>query len=250
MKFTREEYLKICDEIFDFVLETAQKYKIEHPSETYSEILKKRTLFPWLLRTGCYECTEYPVEAKEFTAMADIDFANACSKYRKIIPEIASANYATVICHNTDYAENMSLRWSDPHPDLPQNWCIFHMWNSKRPDSFLNDKRYFAECFIKIMDESRKKYPQYDTLYTFSWLLSEPRFQKFFPQEWHDNMTEPVDFIAANLGFLGQFITAKMTLNRKNAAKYLETGKLPFPPRSSHCSFENMKKHLLENFLN
>lgn len=249
MQFTREEYLEICREMFDFVLKSASRYKIDHPDEAYSEILKKRTLFSYLLREGCYECTTYPAEAEEFTAEADRDFQSACEKYKDIIPEIASQNYRTVTQWNEEYAPGMSLHWSDPHPDLAPNWCIFHMWNGKRPGSFLQDKRYFAECFMRIMEEARAKYPQYDTLYTFSWLLSEPRFQEFFPQEWRDNMTEGVDFIAANLGFLGQFLTSKMSLNRKTTAQYLASGKLPFAPRSSHCSFEAMKKHLTDNIL-
>lgn len=249
MKFTRQEYFDICDEMFDFVLKSAQKYKENHQQDAYSDILKKRTLFSYLLRDNCYEAKVYPIEAQDFMSMADSDFDAACRKYRKIIPEIASNNFDKVTRWNSDFAEGMSLRWSEPHPDLAPNWCIFHMWNGRRPGSFLQDKRYFAECFMRIMEEARAKYPQYDTLYTFSWLLSEPRFQEFFPQEWRNNMTEEVDFIAANLGFLGQFLTSKMSLNRKTAAQYLASGKLPFAPRSSHCSFEAMKKHLTDNIL-
>ena len=250
MKFTYDEYLNICTEMFDFVLAAAKRYKLDHNDECYSNILCRRTLLSYLLRSGCYECEIFPAEAEEFMAEADNDFEGACSKFKKIIPAVAAQNYQTVTQWNVKYGEGMSLCWSAPHPDLDKSWCVFHMWNGRRPDSFLNDKRYFAECFMKIMAESKAKYPQYDTLYTFSWLLSEPRFQEFFPQEWFDNMTEPVDFIAANAGFLGQFVTAKMSLNRKTAAKFLETGILPYRPCSSHCSFENMKKHLLKNFLN
>ena len=250
MKFTYDEYLNICTEMFDFVLAAAKRYKLDHNDECYSNILCRRTLLSYLLRSGCYECEFFPAEAEEFMAEADNDFEGACSKFKKIIPAVAAQNYQTVTQWNVKYGKGMSLCWSAPHPDLDKSWCVFHMWNGRRPDSFLNDKRYFAECFMKIMAESKAKYPQYDTLYTFSWLLSEPRFQEFFPQEWFDNMTEPVDFIAANAGFLGQFVTAKMSLNRKTAAKFLETGILPYRPCSSHCSFENMKKHLLKNFLN
>lgn len=250
MKFERSEYLEICREMFDFVLNAAEVYKKIHPEKSYSAILRHHTLFSYLMRKDVYECTNFPVEAEEFMAMADEDFAAAGKKYKEIIPQLASLNAEGVCKWHPEYGKNMSLRWSPPHPDLPENWCIFHMWNGCRPKSFLEDKKYFANCFLTIMDESVKKYPQYDTLYTFSWLLSEPRFKEFFPQEWHDNITEPVDFIAANLGFLGQFLTARMTLNRRTAAQYLESGKLPYLPRSSHCSFTSMKKHLQENILN
>ena len=249
MNYTQTEYLAVCRDLFDFVLKSAERYHADHPEESYSQILRQRTLLSYVLRETSSECEVFPEMAEAFLVEADSDFTAAAEKYREKIPELASRNAEGACSWNPQYAPGMSLRWSDPHPDLPENWCIFHMWNGRRPDSFLNDKRYFAECFMKIMAESKEKYPQYDTLYTFSWLLSEPRFQEFFPQEWVDNMTEPVDFIAANAGFLGQFITAKMTLNRKIAAKFIETGKLPFAPRSSHCSFEAMKKHLKDNII-
>lgn len=249
MEFTQDEYLAICREMFDFVLKSAARYKTDHETESYSDILKKRTLLSYLMRTGCYECTEFPLEVEDFLKLADEDFELASRKYHDIIPELASRNFQTVCQWNPEYAPGMSLRWSEPHPDLPENHCIFHMWNGRRPDSFLNDKRYFSECFIKIMEEAKKKYPAYDTLRTFSWLLSEPRFQEFFPQEWLDNMEEPVNFIAPNLGFLGQFLNSRMGLNRRTAAQFLSDGKLPYPPRASYCSFDSMKKHLEEKFL-
>lgn len=249
MNYTREEYLAICKDLFDFVLKSAERYYKDHPEDSYSEILRKHTMFSYLLRTGCYECDNFPELAEEFLTAADKNFTSAAEKYRVTIPELASWNVEGACRWNEEYAPGMSLRWSDPHPDLPENWCIFHMWNGRRPDSFLSDKRYFAECFMKIMEESVKKYPQYDTLYTFSWLLSEPRFQEFFPEEWVQNMSEKHQGIHANLGFLGQFLTSKMSLNKKTAAKYLETGILPYQPCSSHCSFENMKKHLEKHFL-
>lgn len=249
MIYTREEYLDICKELFDFVLKSAERYHMDHPEESYSDILRSHTMFSYLLRTGCYECQEYPSLAEEFLAESDKDFYSAAKKYRESIPELASWNVEGACRWNPDYDPGMSLRWSDPHPDLPQNWCIFHMWNGRSPESFLGDKWYFAECFMKIMEESVKKYPQYDTLYTFSWLLSEPRFQEFFPEEWVLNMSEKHQGIHANLGFLGQFLNSKMGLNKKTAAQYLETGILPYQPCSSHCSFESMKKHLQKYFL-
>lgn len=250
MNYTQTEYLAVCRDLFDFVLKSAERYHADHPEESYSQILRKRTLLSYVLRETSSECEVFPEMAEAFLMEADSDFTAAAEKYREKIPELASRNAEGACSWNPQYAPGMSLRWSDPHPDLPENWCIFHMWNGCRPQSFLSDKRYFAECFMKIMEESVRKYPQYDTLYTFSWLLSEPRFQEFFPDEWHQNMSEKHQGIHANLGFLGQFLTARMTLNRKTAAQYLETGRLPYQPCSSHCSFERMKEHLISNFLN
>lgn len=249
MEYTQDEYLLICRELFDFVLKSAGRYHQDHPEESFSEILRNHTLLSYLLRESCNECENFPEMAEDFLREADVNFMLAAEKYRDRIPELASKNVKGACSWNPAYEPGMSLRWSDPHPDLPPNWCIFHMWNGHRPQSFLRDKKYFAECFMKIMEDSVKKYPQYDTLYTFSWLLSEPRFQEFFPEEWIKNMGEKHPGIYANLGFLGQFLTAKMTLNRKTAAQYLETGVLPYQPCRSHCSFDNMKKHLLNNFL-
>ena len=131
---------------------------------------------------------------------------------------------------------------------LPSRWCVFHITNGIRPKSFLREDYYLAENFLTLMTEAEAEFG-YDTLYTFTWLNSHPRFLRFFPEEWQRNLGEPHPGIFANMGFLGQFLNAKGTLNRKTAEEYLSLGELPYPPRKSHCSFASMRKHLTETIL-
>ena len=119
--------------------------------------------------------------------------------------------------------------------------------NGIPPKSFLNEPDYFAGNLLRIMDEAEKDFPC-DTIYTFTWLNSEPRFLRFFADEWQENLSEPHPGISSNIGFLGQFINARGGLNRRTAEKFLETGELPFKPRRSHCSCAAMRAHLNRNF--
>ena len=249
MLYTEQEYLEICREMFDFLLKYVKRYKSDHPEESYSEILRNHSLLGFIIRNTSSECRDFPEEVVSFLSESDIDFETAGEKYRKIIPELASKNVEGAFSQNKKFVPGMSLRWSEPNPAVPENWTIFHMWNALKPSSFLSEPEYLAENFMIIMEEAQFAYPQFDTLYTASWLLSEPRFLAFFPEEWMQNLSKPVELINWDQGFQGQFINARGSLNRKTAAGYLETGVLPFQPRNSHCSFENMRKHLLEKFL-
>ena len=249
MLYTEQEYLEICREFFDFLLKYTRRYKQDHPETPYSEILGNRSIMSFIIRTGSSELRDFPEEVCDFLKEADLDFEKAGEKYKKIIPELASKNAETAFAQNPKFIPGMSLRWDPPRNDVPPNWCVFHMWNALKPESFLRYPEYVAENFMIIMHESRLAYPQLDTLYTGSWLLSEPKFLRFFPEEFHRNLEITTPEIFWDQGFHGQFINARGTLNRRNAELFLKTGKLPFQHRKSHCSYESMKKHLLKNFL-
>jgi hypothetical protein len=246
--WTDQEFARNCLEFFDFAVEAAKVYKKRCPEKSFSDILKTHTMFPWSLRSSTSECKEYPAEALTFLAEADEDLDGAAAKFRPAMEKIALRNSPLAQVWNPHFKPGMSLRWDGPHPSLPDNICIVHMWNGIAPKSFLNEPRYLAENFIEILDDSQKHHP-FDTLRTFSWLNSSPRYLAFFPQEWQDNLCNPHPDVYANMGFLGQFVTADGRLNKKTAQSYLESGKLPFIPRESHCSYEALREHLYKNFL-
>lgn len=239
----KEEFVESALEMFEFVTRAADRWLADHPGDTRSDIIRRRTLFTYLLRNTSSEREVLPPEAEEFLRLADLDWEGAKAKFRLELPAIAAADYEGAMQPNAKFAPGMSVRPDKPHPDLPRNWCIIHMWNAISPKSFLNEEKYFAGCLLRVMDESEKEYG-YDTLYTFSWLNASPRYLHFFPQEWQDNLSEPDGGLHANQGYLGQFITARRTLNKKTAEQYLATGELPFKPRRTHCSFAAARQHL------
>ena len=242
-----KEFACNCLEFFDFAVASAKVFKKLNPEKTFSEILKNHTMLPWSLRNSTAECRDYPAAALAFLEEADSDLDKAAEKFRPELEKIAAANSSSAQVWNPQFKPGMSLRWQGPHPDLEPNICIIHMWNGIAPKSFLNEKRYLAENFMSILDESQKAHP-FDTLRTFSWLNANSRFLSFFPQEWQDNAQEPHPGMYANMGFLGQFVTADGRLNKKTAQMYLDSGELPFKPRTCFCSYEAMREHLKKNF--
>ncbi len=245
---SQEEHRRNCAEMFDFIVRSIPCCRKKYPDVSPSEILRKHTLLPYLLREGAQECQTFPADVEEFLKRADEDLARASVEFREKILDAILSNYPESLAPNPLFGEGRSLRFQEPHPDLPRNWCVFHITNGIRPKSFLKEDHYFAESFLELMHESEAAF-RYDTLYTFTWLNSHPHFLHFFPEEWRMNLGEPHPGILANLGFLGQFLNAEGALNRKTADLFLATGELPFKPRKSHCSFASMRRHLTENIL-
>lgn len=243
-----EEHRLNCAEMFDFIVQSVPFCQRKYPDVSPSEILRKHTLLPYLLREGAQECVTFPACVEEFLKRADGHIVRAAAEFRETILDLAAQRYPESLAPNPLFGEGKSLRYQEPHPDLPRNWCVFHITNGIRPKSFLKEERYFAESFLELMDKSGAEF-QYDTLYTFTWLNSHPRFLHFFPEEWRGNLGEPHPGIFANLGFLGQFLNAEGALNRKTADSFLATGELPFRPRKSNCSFASMRRHLTETIL-
>lgn len=245
---SQEEHRRNCAEMFDFIVQSVPCCRKKYPELSCAEILRKHTLLPYLLREGSQECVTFPACAEEFLERADADIIRAAIEFREAILGFAAQRYPESLAANPLFGEGRSLRYQEPHPDLPRNWCVFHITNGIRPKSFLKEERYLAESFLELMDESEGAFG-YDTLYTFTWLNSHPRFLHFFPEEWRLNLEEPHAGIFANLGFLGQFLNAEGALNRKTADLFLATGELPFRPRKSNCSFASMRRHLTETIL-
>lgn len=244
---TRAEYVANCQDLFEFVLKCAFRCRERFPEEKLSETLCKHTLFPYVLRSSAAACREYPPEAQAFLRELDVDPERAAAEFRPVLVRLVSANFEGAMRPSASYVPGMSLCWSRPVDELEPNWCNFHIRNGISPKSFLNEPEYFAGNLLRIMEESEQKYP-YDTLFTFTWLNSEPRFLRFFPEEWHRNLGEGHPALYTNVGFQGQFLNARGGLNRRNAEKFLETGELPYKPRRAYCSYAALREHLRKNF--
>jgi len=77
-----------------------------------------------------------------------------------------------------------------------------------------------------------------------SWLNSHPRWLALFPQEWTDSLSPADCSVQWHLGFWGQFITARGTFHERNAAKFRDSGQMPFPYRTAYCTFNALRTHL------
>lgn len=144
-----------------------------------------------------------------------------------------------------------SLRYDPPRTDRPEGWITFHIANAVGPSSIFADREYFALCFMLLMKETQIRYNGSE-LTTGTWLNEHKTFLSYFPQEYHDNIaprTEEKPVPMWHFGWWGQVISGRGTINPKTEAFVRKNGYLPRACRSSHCSFESMRKHLKEHFL-
>lgn len=136
-----------------------------------------------------------------------------------------------------------SLKYDPPKPNLPANWCCFHIANALAPRSIFDDPRHLPECFLELMERSAKEHG-YDALFTGTWLNDYPRWLALFPEEWRTNLSERRDTTGWSFGNWGQLVTARGTFNDK-AGQYAREHVTPkYKVRTSHCSFDAMRAHL------
>jgi len=119
----------------------------------------------------------------------------------------------------------------------------FHIANACYPASPFDDPLYFPHCFMDLMDQCEDKF-QVTEISTETWMNSYPRWLKLFPPEWLEHMSPPNYDVQWHYGFWGQFVTARRTFNHKLGCQFRDTGRIPFPPRSSWCTIKAMRKHL------
>lgn len=136
-----------------------------------------------------------------------------------------------------------SLRYNlEPNPDCPRR-ISFHIANACSPASPFDDPLYFPRCFMDLMEQCEEKF-KVTEIGTGTWMNSYARWLKLFPQEWIEHMTLPDYNIRGNYGCWGQFLTARRTFNHKLGRQFRETGRIPFPIRSSWCTIAAMRNHL------
>jgi hypothetical protein len=137
-----------------------------------------------------------------------------------------------------------SLRYDPPTPEQPTTTPI-HIVNAVRPKSIFDDSAYLPACLEAVMAGAARDFGA-DRIGTSTWLNSHPRWLALFPAEWQANLEPPEgrQDVRGNYGYWGQFITAQGTFNAKYGARLRATGKLPYPPKVSSCSFAALRDHL------
>ena len=231
---TLEEFLANAEKCWQFALDAAWDQNRRHPELSRGKCLHERSFLWTLLGTD-----QAPVFGKACELADSVDNRE---QMQVLLPEVL---------------EWMKAKYP-PSPDHPKfepgrcfryetaldNYCSMHIRNAKQPESFLQCPEYFAENLRYIMDKSEREH-SCSTLYTATWLNSHPAFLRFFPEEWRRNLEDTLPF-GPTMGWQGQFINRRGMLNEKNAARFLETGELPFTRRKSSCSFTAIRKHLDE----
>ncbi len=250
---TLDEHLKTATELYSFTIEFTVARKRFCPAKSYGVILDRESPLRYVLRTGHYELEGIPEPMCGILSAAemcpgDAEFRKKMESLRSGVLAFAREHYETVCRPDPLYGPGESFRYASgkDSAEVPPGCCILHMTNGLSPKSFLNDPDYVVCSLLRLLDRAERG-SGYSGVYTFSWLNSNPRFLAFFPKEWRENLGTPNLEIYANLGFLGQSLDGLGELNRRNADEFLKTGKLPYPPRASHCSAEALKKHL-ENY--
>jgi hypothetical protein len=244
-------YKEFMERMIPLAINFAYMWKITHPMEEIRKILNQRTNLIELLQLNKTE-QQSLVDWSNFLDKAKSYFSEGVSKeyFEKeltcMLTPLALSRFNQYYEWRVNLFEKYnagSLKYDAPLSELPRNYCNFHIANMVSPKSFFEDPEYLPRCFMELMDKSEKEYG-YDTLCTFTWLNSRSRWLALFPQEWHDNMSEPDNQITGNLGYWGQLITAGGTVNIR-MEEYVRThGELKYKPCKSHCSFKAMRRHL------
>ena len=191
------------------------------------------------------DCLQIMKKANELEISSGQEFEEIMYReVRDLAMERAEKFYSTSVGVQVPSDWNVgSLKYDSPSQKLPADYCKFHIANAVAPKSIFDDHEYLPKCFIELMDRSEKEYG-YDTLYTETWLNDTPRWLALFPQEWHDNLSPATDNVTWHFGHWGQLVSARGTFNYKAGDYLRENGYLRYNNRSSHCSFQAMRKHL------
>ncbi len=138
-----------------------------------------------------------------------------------------------------------SLRHNlEANKDNPEAISLgFHIANAVAPHSIFDDPQYLKNCLLQLCDKAETEYGA-TVIATGTWLNQNKKWLSYFPQEWLDNMSEPVTDIQWHYGFWGQFISARGTLNERYADILRSTGKMPYYPCRSRCRISELRKHL------
>ena len=68
------------------------------------------------------------------------------------------------------------------------------------------------------------------------------------PGEWQENLSprDPDRLTGMTVGDWGSIYDARGCMNEKHLTMVRESGKLPYSPRKSFCSFQAMRRHLAQ----
>ncbi len=129
-----------------------------------------------------------------------------------------------------------SIRFDPPAPG--ERRVSIHIANARQPASLFADPAYLPAC----LRETMRRAAEYgaDELGTFTWLNEHPAWLALFPACWQARMSAPNEDIQWHYGYWGQFINARGGFNHKLAAHFRATGRMPYLPRYSWCTFAEL----------
>ena len=135
-----------------------------------------------------------------------------------------------------------SINYDPPSKERPTHVGI-HIANALRPRSIFDDRRHLPECLLAMTDKAEKEFGA-ESVGTFTWLNSAPRWLELFPPEWTAGRGPEDKNVQWHFGWWGQFINARGTFNAKLGARMRETGEFPYWPRYAECRFDALRHHL------
>lgn len=243
---TSEEQRELISELIKLSLFFSSEFRKFHPEEDISSVIVKRTsMWEIIGLKGSEDESAFTAELASLYNKAASSAEFEKEGLSLLVPRMDDFAVSNTAWESKVLAkyDDTCFRYDPPADGRPANHCNFHITNYISPKSILKEIPYTVSRFLRLMDESGAKYG-FDTLRTGTWLNSVPKWLEFFPQEWMDNMLEPVNDIYGNLGSWGQILTARKTFNFKTGEYIREHLEMPFKPRTSWCSFDVMKTHL------
>jgi hypothetical protein len=227
-----------------------------HPDEPFEKVLRERVdiirkldlnpdgLNPIALDWGNPRWLELEARAYQlFQAHRDNALAFEEAAFAVFSPELdarAPRDFAD-LSRLDDYTYG-SLRFDAPREEKPTSVHI-HIANAIAPRSLFDDPAYLPNCLREVMRQAEEAHGA-DTLETFTWLNSVPRWLALFPAEWQEHLSPPSTDILWHYGYWGQFITARGTFHSRRAEQFRATGAMPYYPRLSWCTFAALRTHL------
>ena len=137
-----------------------------------------------------------------------------------------------------------SLKYDPPSPEAPDK-CMIHIYNTVAPYSLFDDEEYLISCFKVLLKETAMHFGAV-RIGCASWLNEDPRWLKFFPPEWQENMSErhPEALPNMSVGAWGFLYDARGCFHTGYGEMLRRNGVRPFLPRNSFCSHEAMLRQL------
>jgi hypothetical protein len=256
---TYDEYIIATRDTVRLMLWFVRHWLREHPEETFVYVLRQRADI--FRKTDC--CRGWPMTDADYEQVewARVEAA-LLDLYRRTRDNASSATFeeeglAVVLPRLEAKARLLeregfnrlpkstqcgSLRYDPPRPETPRR-IFFHIGNAVCPKSIFDDPGYLPECLRCLMQKSAAEFGA-DNLETSTWLNSYPKWLPFFPAEWQEHLGPELRDVRIGMGYWGQFVNAAGGFNEKHARLFRETGRLPFAPRHSWCTFAALERHL------
>lgn len=243
MVVSLQEYLDYAQEGFRFSVEAAWDQHRRYPEFSRGECLRNRSFLHSMLGGNTSQVFADACQLADQT-----DDQNSMENFLPAVYELMTERYAVLNAPDPDYEPGHSVRFATvSHLDrFPQaeNWCYLHFYNAKRPHSFLEDPRYFADNLRHSITRATAEH-SCEIVYTATWLNAHEAFLRFFPESWRNNMfISPDKEVGPTGGYQYQFLNRMGLLNRKTADYYLQTGVLKYKRNESFCPISELLAHL------